>query len=224
VRGFHRFLLDEGLAKNDPTEDIDTPRPQHRLPVFLSVEEVEALLAAPAEQDPAGQRDRAMLEVMYATGLRVSELVHLSVNDINLVAGYLVALGKGRKERMVPLGSKARDAVAAYLDGPRSIFLGERTSRALFVTRRGRGMSRQGFWKILRRRALQAGIRRRGLSPHKLRHSFATHLLERGADLRLVQQMLGHADLATTQIYTHVNAQRLRSLYDAYHPRSRKPG
>jgi integrase/recombinase XerD len=163
-----------------------------------------------------------MLELLYATGLRVSELVRLGVNDLHLTAGYVVALGKGRKERMVPVGRRAQEAVKTYLAGPRGQLLKGRPSRALFVTPRGTGMTRQAFWKLLRHHALGAGIRRPGLSPHKLRHSFATHLLERGADLRAVQQMLGHADLSTTQIYTHVNAERLRALYDAHHPRSRR--
>ena len=225
LRGFHRFLVDEQEAVQDPTVEIDAPRPMRKLPVFLTVPEVEALLAAPGGKTPQGQRDGAMLELLYATGLRVSELVKLSVNDVNLSAGYLVALGKGRKERMVPVGTRAREALQGYLAGARAALLKGRTSRALFVTPRGGGMTRQGFWKLLRRYALAAGIQKPGLSPHKLRHSFATHLLERGADLRAVQKMLGHAELATTQIYTHVNARRLRQLYDAHHPRSRsKPG
>jgi integrase/recombinase XerD len=218
VRGFHRFLVAEKYVEKDPTEDIDTPRSARKLPVFLTLEEVEQLLAAPDERTPVGLRDKAMLEVLYATGLRVSELVGLGINDIQLGAGYLVARGKGSKERVVPVGSIAAERVRAYLAGPRLLLLGKHESQALFVTPRGDGFTRQGFWKLLKRYALKAGIRK-PLSPHKLRHSFATHLVERGADLRAVQAMLGHADLATTQIYTHVNSARLRAVYDNAHPR-----
>ncbi len=218
MRVFHRFLVAEKFVEKDPTEDIDTPRSARKLPIFLTLEEVEQLLAAPDESTPVGIRDKAMLEVLYATGLRVSELVGLGINDIQLSAGYLVAKGKGSKERIVPVGSIAAEKVQAYLAGPRLLLLGEHESKALFVTPRGDGFTRQGFWKLLKRYALKAGIRK-PLSPHKLRHSFATHLVERGADLRAVQAMLGHADLATTQIYTHVNGARLRAVYDSAHPR-----
>ncbi|SDF04031.1 site-specific tyrosine recombinase XerD [Myxococcus virescens] len=219
LRGFHRFLVAERMADKDPTEDLDTPRSARKLPSFLTLEEVEQLLAAPDERTSTGVRDKAMLEVLYATGLRVSELCGLGINDVQLTAGYLVAKGKGAKERLVPLGSVAIEKVQAYLADSRPAVLGQRKSQALFVTPRGSGFTRQGFWKLLKRYALKAGIVK-PLSPHKLRHSFATHLVERGADLRAVQQMLGHADLATTQIYTHVNAARLRSVYDEFHPRS----
>ncbi|WIG97396.1 site-specific tyrosine recombinase XerD [Myxococcus sp. SDU36] len=219
LRGFHRFLVAERMADKDPTEDLDTPRSPRKLPSFLTLEEVEQLLAAPDERTSTGVRDKAMLEVLYATGLRVSELCGLGINDVQLTAGYLVAKGKGAKERLVPLGSVAIEKVQAYLTQSRPVVLGRRKSQALFVTPRGSGFTRQGFWKLLKRYALKAGIAK-PLSPHKLRHSFATHLVERGADLRAVQQMLGHADLATTQIYTHVNAARLRSVYDEFHPRS----
>jgi integrase/recombinase XerD len=219
LRGFHRFLEDEKLTKADPTADLDTPRHTRKLPVFLSVEEVIALLEAPDAKTISGVRDRAMIEVLYATGLRVSELIKLSINDINLTDGYLMAFGKGRKERVVPLGRKAMEAVKLWLEA-RPTMLRGRESKALFVTPRGSGFSRMGFWKLLRRHARQAGIVK-NLSPHKLRHSFATHLVERGADLRAVQAMLGHADLATTQIYTHVDSKRLRAIYDDKHPRSK---
>lgn len=219
LRGFHRFLVAERLAEKDPTEDLDTPRAARKLPTFLTLEEVEQLLAAPDERTTTGQRDKAMLELLYATGLRVSELCGLDINDLQLTAGYLVAKGKGSKERIVPIGSVAAEKVREYLGGPRQTILGRRESRALFVTPRGGPFTRQGFWKLLKRYALKAGIRK-PLSPHKLRHSFATHLVERGADLRAVQAMLGHADLSTTQIYTHVNSARLRSVYDDFHPRS----
>lgn len=219
LRGFHRFLVAERMADKDPTEDLDTPRSARKLPSFLTLEEVEQLLAAPDERTSTGVRDKAMLEVLYATGLRVSELCGLGINDVQLTAGYLVAKGKGAKERLVPLGRVAIEKVQAYLAESRPAVLGRRKSQALFVTPRGSGFTRQGFWKLIKRYALKAGIAK-PLSPHKLRHSFATHLVERGADLRAVQQMLGHADLATTQIYTHVNAARLRSVYDEFHPRS----
>lgn len=220
LRGFHRFLVDERLAAKDPTTDQDTPKSPRKLPIFLNVDEVDRLLSAPDDKTVPGLRDRAMLEVLYATGLRVSELCGLSINSVNLTQGYVIALGKGRKERVVPLGREAIARVKAYLAGPRDALLHGRECRELFVTSRGEGFTRQGFWKLLRRYALKAGITAQ-ISPHKLRHSFATHLLERGADLRAVQTMLGHADLSTTQIYTHVNRARLRKLYDAHHPRGR---
>ena len=220
LRGFHRFLEDEKLAPADPTADLDTPRAARKLPVFLNLDEVERLLEAPDVKTLAGVRDRAMIEVLYATGLRVSELVSLGINDVNLTDGYVITLGKGRKERIVPLGKKAMEAIKAWLEGPRLAVLKGRESKALFVSPRGKGLTRMGFWKLLRRHARVAGITK-NLSPHKLRHSFATHLVERGADLRAVQAMLGHADLATTQIYTHVDSKRLRSVYDDKHPRSK---
>ncbi len=220
IRMFHRFLIAERHAAADPTEQVETPRQARRLPVFLTLDEVEALLDAPRDTTPAGLRDRAMLHVLYATGLRVSELVGLSINSVQLDAGYVVARGKGDKERLVPLGRRAVAEVRAWLGRGRPALLRGRASRALFVGPRGTALTRQGVWKLLRRHALAAGIKKR-LSPHKLRHSFATHLVERGADLRVVQAMLGHADLATTQIYTHVDGRRLRAVYDAAHPRSR---
>ncbi|MGQ0508729.1 MAG: site-specific tyrosine recombinase XerD [Myxococcaceae bacterium] len=221
LRGFHRFLVAEHLSPKDPTEDVETPRSAKKLPHFLTLGEVEQLLAVPEVTNPSGLRDSAMLETLYATGLRVSELVKLSVEDVNLQAGYLLAFGKGKKERVVPLGKIAIERVTEYLAEARPVLLRGREARALFVTPLGRGFSRQGFWKLIRRYALKAGIRK-PLSPHKLRHSFATHLLERGADLRAVQAMLGHADLATTQIYTHVDRRRLHALYDQHHPRSKR--
>jgi integrase/recombinase XerD len=223
LRGFHRFLEDEKLSAKNPTEDLDTPRSAKKLPVFLTLAEVEALLAAPDEGTAPGRRDRAMIELLYATGLRVSELIKLKVNDVNLNDGYVLAFGKGSKERVVPIGRAAKEKIEAYLATSRPVLLKAAQASALFVTPRRAGFSRMGFWKLLRRYAAKAGITK-PLSPHKLRHSFATHLVERGADLRAVQMMLGHADLSTTQIYTHVNAARLRSVYDAHHPRSRKPG
>jgi integrase/recombinase XerD len=222
LRTFHAFLRQERICAHDPTRDVDRPRLARKLPVYLTVSEVEALLGAPRSGWVEGQRDRAMLELLYATGLRVSELVRLSVNDVNVDAGFVVALGKGNKERVIPMGSVAAAQVKAYLAGPREALLRGRPARALFVTRLRKAFTRQGFWKLLKRYALAAGIRK-PLSPHKLRHSFATHLIEGGADLRAVQTMLGHADLATTQIYTHVDRARLWKRYDASHPRGGPP-
>jgi integrase/recombinase XerD len=219
LRTFHRFLSSEKKMASDPTEEIDSPRGAKKLPVFLSLEEVEALLAAPDEKTAAGGRDLAMLELLYATGLRVSELIRLSVNDVQCTDGYVLATGKGRKQRVVPMGEAAAVAVRGYIAGAREQLLRGRHSQALFVTHRGKPFTRQGFWKLLRRYALKCGIAHK-LSPHKLRHSFATHLLEGGADLRLVQEMLGHADLSTTQIYTHVNRARLKAIYKRHHPRA----
>ncbi len=219
LRVFHRFLFSEQHAATDPTAHSETPRQTRALPVVLSLKEVEALLDAPSAQGPSGLRDRAMLALLYATGLRVSELVGLPLEALRLDAGFLVARGKGNKERLVPVGSRALEAVRLYLAHGRPVLLHGRASRALFVTRRGRAFTRQGFWKLVGRYTRAAGIHKR-VSPHKLRHSFATHLVERGADLRSVQAMLGHADLATTQVYTHVDARRLRSVYDKAHPRS----
>ena len=219
IRSLHRLLVLEGLAPADPTEDVDGPRSGRRLPQLLSRDEVDRLLAAPTSRTPAGARDKAMLELLYATGLRVSELVGLSVNDVHLETRMLLARGKGSKERIVPVGAPAAAALRAYLRGPRARLLKGRSSKDLFVTPRGGRMTRQGFWKLLGRYARGAGIARR-ISPHKLRHSFATHLLAGGADLRAVQAMLGHADISTTQIYTHVEKSHLRRAYDAHHPRA----
>jgi integrase/recombinase XerD len=219
IRSFHRLLVAEKVAVGDPTENVDAPRSGRALPKLLTRAEVEALLAAPDPRTAAGRRDRAMLEVLYATGLRVSELVSLSVNDVRLETRMLLARGKGSKERIVPLGAPAAEAVRAYLATARPVLLRGRASKDLFVTSRAGRMTRQGFWKLLGRHARAAGIRRRS-SPHKLRHSFATHLLEGGADLRSVQAMLGHADVATTQIYTHVERGRLKALHAAHHPRA----
>jgi integrase/recombinase XerD len=219
IRSLHALLAREKLVPLDATDEIDSPRPGRRLPALLSREEIEGLLAAPDPRKPAGRRDRAMLELLYATGLRVSELVSLELNDVNLETRVLIARGKGSKERLVPVGAPAAEAVRAYLAAAREALLRGRRSRHLFVTPRGGKMTRQGFAKILSRWARAAGIRR-AVSPHKLRHSFATHLLEGGADLRAVQAMLGHADVATTQIYTHVDRTHVRKLYDRFHPRA----
>jgi len=219
VRNFFRFLRQENVLRRDPTEHIESPRTWKRLPKFLTVAEVEQLLAAPEERTPRGLRDAAMLEVLYATGLRVSELVNLKVSDVQLEAGYLRCLGKGSKERVVPLGRKATAALEAYLRRGRPALVKPRSSPHLFLTRLGRKMTRHNFRRLLGERGRAAGIRTH-LSPHTLRHSFATHLLERGADLRAVQLLLGHADISTTQIYTHVAQERLKQIYRTYHPRA----
>jgi integrase/recombinase XerD len=221
LRQLFKFLKAERLCPTDPTEDVDLPRFGHRLPEFLTVAEVDRLMAAPPRATDRGARDAAMLETLYATGLRVSELIKLRLGDINFDAGYLIALGKGKKERLVPLGEVAMATLRQYVDGPRARFLrpGARATDALFLTRLGRRMTRQGFWKLLGQYSVAAGIRK-AISPHKLRHSFATHLVERGADLRAVQAMLGHADIGTTEIYTHLSRAHLRAVYDKFHPRA----
>jgi integrase/recombinase XerD len=219
IRTFHRLLAAEKVAPSDPADEIDSPRRERKLPQLLSPEECVAVLAAPDPRTPAGRRDRAMLELLYATGLRVSELVGLTLNDVNLETRVLVARGKGNKERLVPVGTPAAEAVRAYLAGARAQLLKGRRSPDLFVTPRGRRMTRHGFARLLDRHVRAAGIGRR-VSPHKLRHAFATHLLAGGADLRAVQAMLGHADVATTQIYTHVDTTQARRLYDRFHPRA----
>ena len=219
LRQLFKFLKAERLCPTDPTEDVDLPRYGRKLPEFLTVEEVDRLLAAPDRRTPRGARDAAMVETLYATGLRVSELVKLRLRDVNFDAGYLMAFGKGRKERLVPVGESALVALRSYVEGARNVFSGPRALDALFLTHHGRSMTRQGFWKLLGRYAVVAAIRKR-ISPHKLRHSFATHLVERGADLRAVQAMLGHADIGTTEIYTHLSRGHLRALYDRFFPRA----
>ena len=219
VRTFYRFLQREQVVAEDPTAAVRAPRTTRSLPRFLTLEEVDRLLAAPDASTPLGCRDAAMLEVLYATGLRVSELVSLRARDLNLEGGFLRCVGKGSKERLVPMGRKAAARVREYLGRGRPELLGSGNHAALFVNSRGGALTRQGFWKILRNHGRRLGLRGR-LSPHVLRHSFATHLLERGADLRSVQMMLGHADISTTQIYTHVNRERLRRIYRDFHPRA----
>jgi integrase/recombinase XerD len=219
LRGLFRHLRTERHITVDPTAEIELPRLARRLPEVLTLEEVERLLAAPPVTTPRGLRDAAMLELLYATGLRVSELVKLRRTDVNLEAGYVMTLGKGRKQRIIPMGAVAIRLLDDYLKGAWGEFDKGQGNPALFLTHRGEPMTRQGFWKLLGTYARVAGIDRK-ISPHKLRHSFATHLLERGADLRAVQAMLGHADISTTQIYTHVTQTRLREIYDRAHPRA----
>ena len=219
IRQLCRFLVKEKILKEDPVADIDMPKAHKKLPEFLDVDEVERLLAQPDLTIPRGIRDKAMLEVLYATGLRVSELVLLPSEGIDLERGFILVRGKGNKERVIPMGAVAGEAVATYLRESRPVFLGQRSNEHLFLRHGGEPMTRQGFWKLLKGYAHSAGIKK-SISPHKLRHSFATHLVERGADLRAVQQMLGHADLSTTEIYTHINRERLKRLYGTHHPRA----
>ena len=220
VRGFYRFLLTDGHVTANPADDLHAPRSWPSLPRFLSIEEVDALLQQPDTTTAIGVRDRALIELLYATGLRVSELLSLKAENLHLDAGYLTCVGKGNKERLVPIGSAAVEWVGRYLASARPALLGARTSKWIFVNARGGvGLTRVGFWKRLKHYARLVGLPG-DLSPHILRHSFATHLLERGADLRSIQTLLGHADLSTTQIYTHVLAARLRAVYEACHPRS----
>jgi integrase/recombinase XerD len=220
-RGFYRFLVIDGRIKASPADDLRPPRAWKVLPRYLAVEDVDRLIVQPDVGTPRGLRDRALIELLYATGMRVSELVSLRPSDINLEASYLTCTGKGDKQRIVPIGDEAADWVRKYLRHSRPALLGKRSSARLFVNARGGGpgLTRVGFWKILKGYARQAGLSRT-LSPHVLRHSFATHLLERGADLRAIQMMLGHADLSTTQIYTHVLEQRMRAVYDRFHLRA----
>lgn len=219
-RGFFRFLVIDGRVRVNPTDDLRAPRAWKVLPRYLAVEDVDRLLEQPAVTTPGGLRDRALIELLYATGMRVSELLSLRPGDVNLEASYLTCSGKGSKQRIVPIGDEAADWVRKYIRESRPTLLKKRTSPRLFVNAKGGGpgLTRVGFWKILRTYARQAGLK--ALSPHMLRHSFATHLLERGADLRAIQMMLGHADLSTTQIYTHVLEQRMRTIYDRFHPRA----
>ncbi len=218
IRGLHKYLVIDGLARRDPTADLETPRGWKKLPRSLSSADVEALLVQPDSSSAIGVRDKAMLELLYATGLRVSELVGLTLASINLERGFLIVMGKGSKERAVPMGEAAVDAVKEYLSRARPVLLKGKESDALFISSRMRRITRQMFWERIKFYARGAGIAA-AISPHTLRHSFATHLLDNGADLRAVQAMLGHADISTTQIYTHVSRERLRKVHEKYHPR-----
>lgn len=218
LRNFFRFLLQQGKIGEGSMTLLRAPRTWQTIPKYLNGGQIEALLAAPPQDKPTGLRDRAMLELLYSSGLRVSELCQVRMGDVNLDFGVVRVLGKGSKQRMVPVGGKAQEAVREYLAGGRAKLLKGRASGHLFVTARGGPMTRQGFWKLIVKYGKQAGIFR-GLTPHVIRHSFATHLLEGGADLRSVQTMLGHSDIGTTQIYTHVLRSRLRSTVDEHHPR-----
>jgi len=218
IKTFFRFLVTEKKIKSSPARLLETPKLSQKLPVILTQNETKTLLSQPDISSVTGQRDKAMLEVLYGTGLRVSELVNLKISDINLEAGYLRTMGKGSKERIIPIGEKAVDSIKDYISNGRIKLLKGRQSPFLFLNFRGKPLTRQGFWKIIKRHGATAGIQKE-ISPHKLRHSFASHLLEGGADLRSVQIMLGHADISTTQIYTHVTTKHLKETHRKCHPR-----
>lgn len=218
LKRFYRYQVQEGVIENDPTALVDAPLACRLLPTSLSEEDVEMLLLAPQTSDALGFRDKTMLELLYATGLRVSELIGLAIGQVNFRQGLLVVSGKGNKERLVPIGEHAIDWLQQYITGARADILAGRLSNFLFVTRRGSAMTRQAFWHIIKRYAQKCGISKH-LSPHTLRHAFATHLLNHGADLRVVQLLLGHSDLATTQLYTHIAQARLQQLHSEHHPR-----
>ena len=219
-RQFFRYLLTEEIITDDPLANVNTPKLNKSIPDVLTIEQVEELLEVPEKENTReSQRDSAMFEVLYSTGVRVTELVSIELNKLNMDHGYVIVLGKGNKERIVPLGKAAIEKLKNYLAGCREKLLKGKNSKYLFVTRRGTKMTRQGFWKIIKSCALKAGINKK-ITPHILRHSFATHLLERGADLRVIQLMLGHSDISTTQIYTQVQKERLKKIHQKYHPRS----
>ena len=218
LRGFFKYLVQEKVLEANPAKRIDLPKSGLKLPDVLSVSEIAHLLSMPDIQKPSGLRNATMLELMYAAGLRVSELIHVKVQNVHLDAGYVQVFGKGAKERLVPFGQYAGQKITDYLAAARPLLLKQYQSPYLFIARAGKPMTRQGFWKLLRQYALTAGIHK-PITPHCLRHSFASHLLEGGADLRSVQIMLGHVDISTTQIYTHVARERLRILHEKYHPR-----
>lgn len=218
LRSFYRFLISEDIVTSDPTLNVESPRGWQKLPKTLTMEEVNRLLDYPKGSSPAGLRDNALIELLYATGLRISELVYMTLPAINLEVGYVIATGKGQKQRIIPLGEIALKKLRTYLSEARPLLAKGRLTDVVFLNRSGRRLSRQGCWKLLRKYARRSGIRRL-VSPHMLRHSFATHLLDRGADLRSIQIMLGHADLSTTQIYTQVSRARLKELHQRLHPR-----
>lgn len=220
IRSFHQFLLREKRAETDPTVHLEMPTIEQKLPNILSIEEIEALLTAPNKSKPQGIRDLAMLELLYGSGMRISELIALDLADIHLTMGFVRVFGKGGKERIIPLGKSALSAINAYLNGARGQLQGKYPKTdAFFINQRGKRLTRQGCWKLMKEHALKAGIQHE-LTPHTLRHSFATHLVENGADLRAVQEMLGHADISTTQIYTHISKTRLSEVYKQFHPRA----
>lgn len=219
IKTFYKFLLGENIVASNPTSNLETPKTGMRLPQVMTEDEVERLLQQPNLNTPMGIRDKAMLELLYATGLRVSELVSLDIDQVNLDVGYLRCMGKGSKERIVPIGSVATEYLKLYLQKSRTRLAKRNSLNALFLNHLGTRLTRQGFWKILKKYVQEAGIKT-NVTPHTLRHSFATHLLEHGADLRAVQEMLGHADISTTQIYTHVTQTRLKQVYNETHPRA----
>ena len=220
IRAFHQFLLRERVSDHDPSVHIETPKLERTLPKVLNLVEVETLLDSPDTKDQYGIRDKAMLELLYATGIRVSELIGLQTGDVHLTMGFVRCIGKGNKERIIPIGKTALAALEHYVNNGRSHFISKKHhDNALFLNHHGKQLTRQGFWKILKKLAKGAGIEKE-LTPHTLRHSFATHLLENGADIRAVQEMLGHSDISTTQIYTHVTKTRLKDVYSKFHPRA----
>ena len=220
IRAFHQFLLRERVSDHDPSVHIETPKLERTLPKVLNLVEVETLLDSPDTKDHYGIRDKAMLELLYATGIRVSELIGLQTGDVHLTMGFVRCIGKGNKERIIPIGKTALAALEHYVNNGRSHFISKKHhDNALFLNHHGKQLTRQGFWKILKKLAQGAGIEKE-LTPHTLRHSFATHLLENGADIRAVQEMLGHSDISTTQIYTHVTKTRLKDVYSKFHPRA----
>ncbi|WP_338451733.1 site-specific tyrosine recombinase XerD [Niallia oryzisoli] len=220
IRAFHQFLLREKVSDHDPSVHIETPQLERSLPKVLSLQEVEILLDSPDVSNHYGIRDKAMLELLYATGIRVSELIGLQMEDVHLTMGFVRCIGKGNKERIIPVGKTAIEALDRYIEKGRPHFISKKQrDNALFLNHHGKQLTRQGFWKILKKIVHEAGIEKE-LTPHTLRHSFATHLLENGADIRAVQEMLGHADISTTQIYTHVTKTRLKDVYSQFHPRA----
>ncbi|MGP4082112.1 site-specific tyrosine recombinase XerD [Pseudalkalibacillus sp. R45] len=219
IRSFHQFLIRERVTDQDPSVHIETPKTERKLPKILSSQEVENLMEAPESNSAFGIRDRAMIELLYATGIRVSELIQLNLSDVHLTMGFVRCVGKGDKERIIPVGRMATEALTTYIENGRGKLLKKKTTDALFLNHHGNRLTRQGFWKILKKLSRAANIQKE-LTPHTLRHSFATHLLENGADLRAVQELLGHVDISTTQIYTHVTKTRLKDIYSTYHPRA----
>jgi integrase/recombinase XerD len=218
IKSFYRFLTRERILKDDPSSLVDSPKLWKKIPETLSLNEVESLLSQPSIRDRQGMRDKAILETLYATGMRVSEAVNLRLDNVNLDIGFLRCLGKGNKERVIPLGKKAIVNLKRYIGSSRPYFLKKKSSEYLFLNRSGNKLARQSFWKLIKKYARSARIKK-PIKPHILRHSFATHLLERGADLRSVQEMLGHANISTTQLYTHINKERLKSIHKMFHPR-----
>jgi integrase/recombinase XerD len=219
IRSFYQFLLQEQIIQENPAGELESPKAEKKLPTVLSLKDIELLLDQPQPRGNIGMRDKAMLELLYATGIRVSELVSLNLDNVNLKMGFLKCEGKGNKERIVPLGSVAIKSLQEYLQNGRSKLLKQKDEKALFVNQHGKRLTRQGFWKILKKYALRTGINAE-ITPHTLRHSFATHLLENGADLRSVQEMLGHADISTTQIYTQITRKKIKEIYNQTHPRA----